>query len=124
MCIALLFSCTKDAVIGEGSDDIKLSQKEVSFTYASESVLITTEGDGWWFTEISLDGNFVSDLSTPDLMSKNIEISTAEFIIMRKNGKEIHISMPANATGSEHLLFIGVQSGNYVDSIHITQSVD
>jgi len=47
-----------------------------------------------------------------------------EFLIERRNSKELYIQMSPNTTGSERKLLIGLQSGNYFDGVTITQSVE
>ena len=47
-----------------------------------------------------------------------------EFLIERRNSKELYIQMSPNTTGSERKLLIGLQSGNYFDGVTITKSVE
>jgi hypothetical protein len=115
----LLISCNADD--GDSDDDIKLSQKTAVFNAESNSVTIKAKGDSWWLNGIFL--NKVNlDLSNIDKLSKNFVFTNPEFQVERKDGKTIIITMNKNTTNSERILHIVVQSGNYFDSVVITQS--
>ena len=121
------FSCSdsdSDNPEGDWGDNIKLSQKEAQFTSENDSILITTEGDYWWLNGISLNGTSNFDLKGIDLNAKNFIIEETEFTIERKNATEIYIKMTKNLTGSERVLIINLQAGNYFDRIIITQSAN
>jgi hypothetical protein len=115
-----LFSCSDSGEIGKWDDNIKLSQKEVQFTSAENSVVITTGQDGWWLLDVSLDGN--TDFEPSENSEGLFLLEENEFIVERRSPKEIYIEMSANSTGSERILQIGLQNGNYFDGIKITQA--
>ena len=124
--IVAIYSCSnsKETPIGLWDDNIKLSQKEAQFTTENDSIVITTEGEWWWIHEISLNENSNFDLSGIDTNAKNFIIDETEFKIERKNATEIHIEMTKNLTGSERVLIIGLEAGDYFDRIIITQSAN
>ena len=121
------FSCSnsdRPAIDGDWDDNIKLSQKEAKLTAENDSVVITTEGEWWWIDNISLNGESNFDLSGIDTTTKNFIIDETEFKIERKNTTEIHVEMTKNQTGSERILIIGLEAGDYFDRIIITQSAN
>ncbi len=116
-------SCTKKTnLIGIWDDNIKLSQKEAQFIAEKDSIIITTEGEWWWITGISLNGVSNFDLSGIDTSAKNFVINQTEFRIERRNATEIYIEMTKNLSNSEKILIIGLEAGDYFDGIKITQS--
>ena len=124
--ISLLFISTacsekNDSPVGFSEDIIKLSQKEASFSSSGDSIVITTEGETWWVENISLDGTSF-DLQEVNTLNGNFEISAEDFVILRKNATEIHISMAANSTQTDRVLIISLEDGNYFDGITITQT--
>ena len=119
------FSCSNsDRPDGDWDDNIKLSQKEAKLTAENDSIVITTEGEWWWIHNISLNGESNFDLSEIDTNAKNFIVDETEFKIERKNTTEIHIEMTKNQTGSERVLIIGLEAGDYFDGIVITQSAN
>jgi pectate lyase len=119
------FSCSNsDRPDGDWDDNIKLSQREAKLTAEYDSIVITTEGKWWWIHNISLNGDSNFDLSGIDTTEKNFIVEEAEFKIERKNTTEIHIEMTKNQTDSERVLIIGLEAGDYFDSIVITQSAN
>ncbi len=121
--LILNFSCSNsDTPDGIWDDNIKLSQKEARFTAENDSIVITTEGEWWWIHNISLNGESTYDLSGIDLSANNFIVDETEFKIERKNTTEIHIEMTKNQSGSERVLIIGLEAGDYFDRIIITQS--
>lgn len=115
-----ILSCS-DSKDGDWDDNIKLSQKEVQFSSAQNTIEIATEGTGWWIGEISMDGELF-DFNDIDTTKENFTIEETEFSIERKNATEIYIAMQQNPTESERVLIIRLQAGNYFDGIKITQS--
>jgi hypothetical protein len=116
-----LISCNNDIIDGKWDDNIKLSQKTAAFSSESNSITITTENDSWWLGEIVLNKVLV-DLSKVDKLSKNFIVTNSEFQVERKNGKTIIITMNKNTTSAERVLSIGLQNGDYFDTINVTQS--
>lgn len=121
--IILNLSCS-DSKDGDWDDNIKLSQKELQFDSLENSVVITTEGDWWWISEVFFKDGQTFDLSNVDTTANNFTITESEFTLERKNGKQIIIKLFENTTGSERILTVGLQAGNYFDGITITQSRD
>lgn len=116
-------SCS-DNKDGDWNDNIKLSQKELRFDSLENSAIITTEGDWWWISGIFFKDGQTFDLSNVDTTANNFTITESAFTLERKNGKEISIKLYENTTGSERILKVGLQAGNYFDGITIIQSTD
>lgn len=119
-----LLSCDSKDPIGKWDDNIKLSEKEVNVTAEANKVLITTKGTWWWIDEISVNGEHDFDVSDIDTSRENFLIEEDVFIIERRNVNEIHISISKNDSGSERILFIGLQAGDYFDGIWLKQAAN
>lgn len=121
----LFVSCSReehiDPTIGLSEDNIKLSKKEASFTAESSTITITTEYKGWWVNGFALDKVRI-DKGSVNLSAENFIFKNDVFEVERKNGNTLIVTMSKNTTGTERILNIGLQSGNYFDSINITQS--
>lgn len=117
--MAFLFSCS-DSEDGDWDDNIELSQKEVQFTASENSIVITTKQDGWWINDVSL--NATTGFVETENSKGEFLMDEDEFLIERRNSKELYIEMSPNTTGSERKLTIGLQNGNYFDGITVTQS--
>ena len=121
--LVILTACSKDSPDGIWDDNIKLSQKEVQFDANENTIVITTEGEGWWIAEITLDNANV-DISSIDTTVDNFVIDEPEFSIERKNTTEIHITVAKNETGVERKLLIILEAGDYFDHIIVTQAAN
>lgn len=117
------YSCSdSDKEVGKSEDNIGLSQKEFQVDAERNSILITTEGDSWWISEIFFQNGEIFDISETDTTAENFIITKSDFTIERKNGKEISIEIFENTSNSQRTFFVGLQAGNYFDGISITQS--
>jgi hypothetical protein len=117
------FSCSNsDRPDGDWDDNIKLSQKEAKLTSENDSIVITTEGEGWWINGVRLNGN--SDFEVIENSNGQFLIDENEFKVDRRSSKELYIEMSNNTSGSERTLIISIQNGDYFDGIKITQSTN
>ncbi|WP_373057665.1 hypothetical protein [Zunongwangia sp. H14] len=116
---AVLFSCSPKKE-GDWDDNIELSRKEIQFSASENSVILNTGKEGWWITQVSLNGN--SDYEQTENSDGEFFINEDEFLVERRSAKELYIEMSQNTTASERILIIGLQSGNYFDAVTITQS--
>ena len=117
-----LQSCNdEEKLIGLWDDIIKLSEKEVTISAESNSLVITTEGTEWWINEIGLDDDWSYDIDGIDT-KQDFLIEENDFIIERRNTNEIHISMTENQSDLDRILSITLQAGNYSDRVRIIQS--
>lgn len=105
---------------GRWDDNIELSQKEVNFNSTADSITITTKGEGWWISDIRLNNELVN-LESVNTTESVFDIIEPEFVISKKNKKELQVKMTENLKLEQRELIIGVQSGNYFDNIKIIQ---
>lgn len=124
LCLGLISCDSQEEPVGFSDDVIQLSERALLVTVESNSSIVTTKGTGWWIEGIYLNDDWSYDLSTIDTTKDNFVIEHDPFTIARKNTTELHISMSQNDTGSQRVLFIGLQDGNYSDGITITQAAD
>lgn len=115
----LIASCKKE--IGKWDDNIKLSQKTVSFNSNNNSIVVTTKTTGWWLSSISFNKTNI-DLKNIERTTQNFVVIQPDFKVERKEGNKIIITMNQNTTNSDRLLSIGLQNGDYFDGLEITQS--
>ncbi len=123
----LLFSCSdKEDPIGKWDDIIKLSEKEVDFSAATDSVTITTQGTWWWVHSISLNGASYLYYDAPgiDLESDSYTIEEGEFTVERRNATTLFVKMNANTSNEERVLDITLEAGNYFDRVCIRQAAN
>lgn len=86
-------SCDKSTIDGEWDENIHLSEKNITISAEATTVLIITEGSSWWVAELLLYDDADYDISDVDTTQEDFLIETEDFIIERKNAKEIHVSM-------------------------------
>lgn len=120
-----IISCSKDkeTPIGIWDDNIKLSQKEVEFDANENTIIITTEGEWWWITEIRFNDSYIN-IEDLDTTLDDFIIEETEFKIERKSATEIYISMSENLGDTDRELGIGLEAGDYFDHIKVTQSAN
>lgn len=121
--IILLFtlSCSKSKD-GVWEDKIKLSERNIEFSASSDSITITTEGESWRIRQVSFNGKTNFEIS--ENSSGRFHIQEEEFIIDRRQSNELFIRLTRNDTGSERILMVALDDGNYFDGIKITQKID
>ena len=122
--IVLISSCNKEEPIGKWEDNIKLSTKNVELGVNLDSVIITTEGDWWW-----IDGIYLADSTYSYYNNENINlesdsytITENNFVVERRDKHTLFIKLDKNVTGKERVMKIGLQAGDYFDSVTIKQS--
>ncbi len=118
MIISVCISCSRND--GSWDDIIELSQSEVLFTSDADSIIVTTNGEGWWISNISFNEEEL-DLSSLDTTKDQFDIIETEFIVSRNSKKEMQIKITENDSLQERKLIIGLQAGNYFDHLRIIQ---
>lgn len=127
--VFLLFisSCSdKNAPIGKWDDIIGLSIKNAKLTAATDSVIITTEGDWWWINAIAFEDSTYIYYNRDDinLESDSYLIKEEQFVIERKDKNTLFVKINENNTGIERKMNITLEAGNYFDKVTIVQSAD
>ncbi|MCF6242053.1 MAG: hypothetical protein L3J74_11990 [Bacteroidales bacterium] len=120
----LIYSCNKEEYIGMWDDIIKLSVKNVEFGANTDSVLIKTEGDWWWIYGISFEDSTYSYNHDEDinLESNNYIIIEDNFVVERRDKNTLFIKLDKNTSGKERIMTVGLEAGDYFDSVTIKQS--
>jgi hypothetical protein len=116
----LVSSCTSQE--GAWEDNIKLSQKEATFSAASDSLTFITNGDAsWWISNIRLNETTVA-FNLIKTTIDTFQIIENDFSIIKKSKTELQITMGPNPTDEQRTLSVGLQAGNYFDRITISQN--
>ena len=121
--IALFSSCDKTRLDGDWDDIIKLSTNKVEFGAKADSVIIKTEGDGWWIEHIRLNDSFYSYYGSDsiDLESDHYKIVEDDFVVERRDKNTLFVKLTDNLTGEERKMVISLEAGDYFDGVVITQ---
>lgn len=121
----LIISCSSDessgGIVGGGTDPIKLSNKNISFSSDAHSVTITSQSKWWRVSDLRINDErfgFNSEIAA----QQSFVLKYNEFQIERKDGTTIIISINKNTTNQDRTLVVTLQEGNYYDYINIKQS--
>jgi len=106
---------------GGWRDIIKLSIKDVEFNALGDSIIITTKGDLWWITNISVDDTTYYDFPGIDVLSDQYRIAQDCFVVERRNKNTLFISLNANQFNTVRIMKVGLEAGDYFDRVKITQ---
>lgn len=118
----ILFSCSdtkrKD---GDWDDNIKLSSKSVEFNASADSVIITTEGTGWWISNVSVNNTYYQ--LSPDIKveSKHYSFKKDCFVVERRDKNTLFIRLDANQLPVKRIFSVELEAGDYFDRILIIQ---
>jgi hypothetical protein len=119
--LIFFLSCKKESEVGKPHDTIILSQKTTRFNSNQDSIIITTQGNGWWLHGLYLNHNVVN-FQNINGAAQDFILQTSDFSIERINGKTIKIKMNENLSGAIRTLLISLEDGDYFDSITVTQN--
>lgn len=121
--ISVLNSCSdKQDLIGKWNDNIKLSTKAVEFDANSDSVIITTQGDWWWITDVTVDNETFSAFEGVNMESYNYSIKQDCFIVERRDKNTLFIKVDENLLSTPRIITVGLEAGDYFDRVTITQA--
>jgi hypothetical protein len=119
---AMFFSCADRLdPIGKWSDVIKLSTKSVEFDAHADSVTITTEGDWWWVTDVSVDDTVYYDFRDVNLEADNFSIQRDCFVVERRDKTKLFIKVDENPANVQRLITVGLEAGDYFDKVTVNQ---
>lgn len=119
-----IYSCSNsnnDRPIGQWDDVIKLSTKDVTFKSTSDSITITTEGNWWWITEITVNNEHFAIPDSINIESDNYVIKQDCFTVEKKNNNTLYIELDENRTSTERIVVVELEAGDYFDRVIITQ---
>jgi hypothetical protein len=125
--IFFTISCfRKDDTIGKWADNIKLSKKSVDLKAETDSVIITTKGDGWWVDGISFEGSRYSYYHREDinLESDSYLIKEDCFVVERRHKNTLFVKLNKNCTGHERIMTISLEAGDYFDGVTVKQAAN
>lgn len=120
--IIVVSSCSdKNRLDGDWDDCIKLSAKDVDIAAIADSVIIKTEGTGWWITDVGIDDDIYHDFEDIDVMSDKYAIEIGDIVVKRRDKKTLVIVVNDNPFDSERVINIGLEAGDYFDNVTVTQ---
>jgi hypothetical protein len=123
--ITLIFtSCKETKKDGDWDDIIQLSKKSAEFNAIGDSVSITTGGDWWWITDISVNGTYYSDFSNVDMESESYTITQDCYSVQRRDKNTLFIKIDSNPLNTNRIITVGLEAGDYFDQVTITQKSD
>ena len=123
----IITSCSvreKVKPVGKWDDNIKLSTKNVEFDANQNSITVMTEGNWWWVTDVSVNGEVFNIPENINVLSESYIIKQDCFIVQRKDKNTLYIEIKKNQSNTIRIIKVGLQAGNYFDSIIVTQSAE
>jgi hypothetical protein len=107
---------------GRWSDNIKLSARTVIFKSAGDSTIITTKGDWWWLTGVTVDTKKFYDFGGIDVIADNYIVKMDCFTFERRDKNTIFIKLDPNPNNLQRVVVFELEAGDYFDRITITQN--
>ena len=123
-CFILLiffFFCSCEFPIGLWSDNIHLSTKSASFKANGDSITIKTGGNCWWFSDVSINNEYVQDTLKEDRFKDTFKLDLDSFKIERKDKNTLFIKASKNNFKTQRKLLITLEAGDYFGHVTITQ---
>ena len=121
ICITVLafYSCSDKE--GEWDDVIILSEKNIEFGSEADSAIITTQGDWWWITGITVNNKTYrnSYYEDPELYNYCIEYNCV--VVEKRDKHTLFIKVEDNMLAVNRYITIELEAGDYFDRISITQ---
>ena len=102
---------------GDWDDVIGLSTREVSFGKDGGTVEVATQGEFWWMTDITLNGEVYA-------VDYGETSHVKDWVSASKIGTTLQIEVSPNDTGAERTFSIGLEAGNYFDRVEGVQAAD
>jgi hypothetical protein len=120
--IITVYSCTvKESRMGDWEDNIKLSVKAVEFSSAGDSVTIKTGGSWWNIGGISVDSTNYYDFPGVNRQAVSYTLKKDCFDIQRRDNHTLFIKVLSNPLSVKRIITVGLEAGDYFDSVTITQ---
>ena len=121
--ILLVFSITLIlSSCGGWRDNIKLSTKSAEFSANGDSILITTKGNSWWLTEITVDYNKFYNFDGIDVHADSYVVKQDCFVFQRRDKNTIFIKLEPNSNSFKRTVIFELEAGDYFDKVTITQN--
>lgn len=123
--VFLISSCSdKFDPDGKWDDIIKLSTKSVEFNANKNSITVTTEGDWWWVTNVSVNGEYFHLPQDVNIDSESYIFKQDCFIVEKKDNNTLYIEIEKNESNAEKKITIVLEAGDYFDRVSVTQSAE
>ncbi len=114
-------SCDQDEPEGKWSDNIKLSAYSAELSANADSVAFTTGGSWWWITHVSVnDSTYHPEEDLSEM--HNYSISNDDVLVERRNTTTLFVKVGANVSGKTRTIKVGLEAGDYFDSVTVTQT--
>jgi hypothetical protein len=107
---------------GGWRDNIKLSTKTAKFSANGDSILITTKGDTWWLTGVTVDNTRFNNFDAINVHADSYVIKQDCFIFQRRDGNTLFIKLDPNPLSIERIVIFELEVGDYFDRVTITQN--
>ena len=117
-------SCEKDDPDGKWDDNIKLSSKWADLEATADSATFTTEGTWWWVTEITINDSTYFPADSINLEADSYVIQVEDVVVERKDANTLFVKAQENTTGEERTIRVGLEAGDYFDSVTVTQAAN
>jgi hypothetical protein len=116
-------SCSnKKSIDGKWDDIIQLSTKKVNFDAKANDVTITTKGEWWWITEVTVNNEYFGVPQNINLEADSYIFQENCFTVERVDKHTLHIAIDENLTNAERKIVIGLEAGDYFDWVTIIQA--
>jgi hypothetical protein len=112
-------SCTR--IEGKWNDIIKLSAKQATFQANGDSIEISTKGEWWWITDISVNNDWYYNFQNINREADSYKIIQDCFIVERRNKQILFIKVDTNKSNAQRIITVGLEAGDYFDRVTITQ---
>ena len=107
--------------MGKWHDNIKLSTKAVEFGANTDSVTITTKGDSWWVTDVTVNNERFNVFESINTGSEKYSIKKDCFVVERRDKNTLFIKVDSNTLNVKRIITIGLEAGDYFDRVKIAQ---
>lgn len=117
-------SCEKDDPDGKWDDIIKLSSKLADLEATADSVTFTTEGTWWWVIKITMNDSTYFPADSINLEADSYIIQVEDVVVERQDATTLVVKAQENTTGAERIIRVGLEAGDYFDSVTVTQAAN
>lgn len=107
--------------IGGWKDNIHLSTRTLHFNSAGDSAIVTTKGNWWWVSDISVDSTHYYNFKDINLESDHYTIKDDCFIVERRDKNTLFIKVDANPLNVNRIVTVGLEAGDYFDRVTVIQ---
>ena len=121
--VIIFYSCSdKKDLMGKWHDNIKLSTKAVEFGANTDSVTITTKGDSWWVTDVTVNNERFNVFESINTGSEKYSIKKDCFVVERRDKNTLFIKADENPNNVKRIIKVELEAGDYFDGVTITQA--